>query len=241
MIIFPAIDLKDGKCVRLIEGKLDQKTVYSDKPEEIALQWQSLGAEFLHVIDLDGAFEGVPKNLSVIEKILNKVKIPVQVGGGIRTLNAIKTLLDIGVKRVILGTVAVSNPDLLKEAISKFGNESIVLGIDARNGKAAVKGWAEESQVNALKLALKMKEKGIKRIVFTDIKRDGTLKGVNVEATKKMAEATGLLLIASGGVSSLEDLKQLKQIERYGVEGVIIGQALYKRKIDLKEALSIAN
>ncbi|MCD5405126.1 MAG: 1-(5-phosphoribosyl)-5-[(5-phosphoribosylamino)methylideneamino]imidazole-4-carboxamide isomerase [Desulfotomaculum sp.] len=237
MIIFPAIDLKDGKCVRLVEGKLDKKTIYSDKPEEAALHWQSLGAEYLHIVDLDGAFEGVPKNLSVIEKILAVIKIPVQIGGGIRTLDTVKLLLDLGIKRVILGTAAVSEPNLVKEAIEKFGSDRIVLGIDARNGRVAVKGWAEESDIDAKELALNMKKIGIERIVFTDIKRDGTLKGPNIEATKEMALATGLKVIASGGVSSIDDLKKLKEIEQYGVEGVIVGQALYKGAIDLKEAL----
>ena len=237
MIIFPAIDLKDGKCVRLVEGKLDKKTIYSDKPEEAALHWQSLGAEYLHIVDLDGAFEGVPKNLSVIEKILAAIKIPVQIGGGIRTLDTVKLLLDLGIKRVILGTAAVSEPNLVKEAIEKFGSDRIVLGIDARNGRVAVKGWAEESDIDAKELALNMKKIGIERIVFTDIKRDGTLKGPNIEATKEMALATGLKVIASGGVSSIDDLKELKEIEQYGVEGVIVGQALYKGAIDLKEAL----
>lgn len=237
MIIFPAIDLKDGKCVRLVEGKLDKKTIYSDKPEEAALHWQSLGAEFLHIVDLDGAFEGAPKNLSVIEKILAAIKIPVQIGGGIRTLDTVKLLLDLGIKRVILGTAAVSEPNLVKEAIEKFGSDRIVLGIDARNGCVAVKGWAEESDIDAKELALNMKKIGIERIVFTDIKRDGTLKGPNIEATKEMALATGLKVIASGGVSSIDDLKKLKEIEQYGVEGVIVGQALYKGAIDLKEAL----
>ncbi|MCL0107436.1 1-(5-phosphoribosyl)-5-[(5-phosphoribosylamino)methylideneamino]imidazole-4-carboxamide isomerase [Peptococcaceae bacterium] len=237
MIIFPAIDLKDGKCVRLVEGKLDKKTIYTDKPEEAALHWQSLGAEYLHIVDLDGAFEGVPKNLSVIEKILAAIKIPVQIGGGIRTLDTVKLLLDLGIKRVILGTAAVSEPNLVKEAIEKFGSDRIVLGIDARNGCVAVKGWAEESDIDAKELALNMKEIGIERIVFTDIKRDGTLKGPNIEATKEMALATGLKVIASGGVSSIDDLKKLKEIEQYGVEGVIVGQALYKGAIDLKEAL----
>ncbi|MCL0063027.1 1-(5-phosphoribosyl)-5-[(5-phosphoribosylamino)methylideneamino]imidazole-4-carboxamide isomerase [Peptococcaceae bacterium] len=237
MIIFPAIDLKDGKCVRLVEGKLDKKTIYTDKPEEAALHWQSLGAEFLHIVDLDGAFEGAPKNLSVIEKILAAIKIPVQIGGGIRTLDTVKLLLDLGIKRVILGTAAVSEPNLVKEAIEKFGSDRIVLGIDARNGCVAVKGWAEESDIDAKELALNMKKIGIERIVFTDIKRDGTLKGPNIEATKEMALATGLKVIASGGVSSIDDLKKLKEIEQYGVEGVIVGQALYKGAIDLKEAL----
>ena len=237
MIIFPAIDLKDGKCVRLVEGKLDKKTIYTDKPEEAALHWQSLGAEFLHIVDLDGAFEGAPKNLSVIEKILAVIKIPVQIGGGIRTLDTVKLLLDLGIKRVILGTAAVSEPNLVKEAIEKFGSDRIVLGIDARNGRVAVKGWAEESDIDAKELALNMKKIGIERIVFTDIKRDGTLKGPNIEATKEMALATGLKVIASGGVSSIDDLKKLKEIEQYGVEGVIVGQALYKGAIDLKEAL----
>jgi len=237
MIIFPAIDLKDGKCVRLVEGKLDKKTIYSDKPEEAALHWQSLGAEYLHIVDLDGAFEGVPKNLSVIEKILAVIKIPLQIGGGIRTLDTVKLLLDLGIKRVILGTAAVSEPNLVKEAIEKFGSDRIVLGIDARNGRVAVKGWAEESDIDAKELALNMKKIGIERIVFTDIKRDGTLKGPNIEATKEMALATGLKVIASGGVSSIDDLKELKEIEQYGVEGVIVGQALYKGAIDLKEAL----
>lgn len=241
MLILPAIDLKDGQCVRLVEGRLEQKTVYSNQPTEIAQRWQQLGAEYLHVVDLDGAFAGAPKNLAVIKEIVSTLHIPVQVGGGIRDVSTVERLLDFGVARVILGTAAIKRPEVIKQAITKFGPEKIVLGIDARDGKVAVQGWVSETDITAVDLALRMKELGIKRVVFTDIRRDGTLKGPNFEATGELARATGLKVIASGGVAALDDLRRIKKLEQYGVEGVIIGKALYAGTVDFKEALAVAN
>lgn len=238
MLLLPAIDLRDGKCVRLVEGKLDKETVYSDQPVDTAKHWQSLGAQYLHVVDLDGAFAGLPKNLAIIKAIVAALNIPVQVGGGIRDLKTIKLLLDAGVSRVILGTAAIESPDLIQRAVEEY-QDKIVVGIDARDGKAAVQGWAVESVVSATRLAEEMKAIGISRVVFTDISRDGTLTGPNLAATGDLAQATGLKVIASGGVSNLADLQQLKQLRAAGVEGAIIGKALYEGKIDFSEALQL--
>ncbi|MEG6616152.1 1-(5-phosphoribosyl)-5-[(5-phosphoribosylamino)methylideneamino]imidazole-4-carboxamide isomerase [Peptococcaceae bacterium 1198_IL3148] len=240
MLIFPAIDLRDGKCVRLVEGRLDQETIYSDQPIEMALHWQNAGAKYLHVVDLDGAFAGAPKNLSVIKDIVSALDIPVQVGGGIRNLETIELLLAAGVSRVILGTAAINHPEMIQTAVRQYGEEQIVVGIDARDGRVAVHGWAVESRMPALDLAYDMVEIGVRRIVFTDISRDGTMKGPNLEATGAMARATKLKVIASGGVSTLADLKEIKALEPDGVEGVIMGKALYSGAVDIKEALTLA-
>ncbi|MTI80142.1 MAG: 1-(5-phosphoribosyl)-5-[(5-phosphoribosylamino)methylideneamino]imidazole-4-carboxamide isomerase [Firmicutes bacterium] len=239
MLILPAIDLRNGKCVRLVEGRLDKETVYGEQPAEMAKQWQRLGAKYLHVVDLDGAFAGEPRNLDVIKEIVNTLDIPVQVGGGIRDISTIKNLLAIGVSRVILGTAAISQPEVVREAVQQF-DEQIVLGIDARDGRAAVQGWAVESDINAIELARQMKEIGVKRVIFTDIRRDGTMKGPNLEATGELASATDLKVIASGGVSSIDDLRQIKLMEKDGVEGAIMGKALYSGKVELKDALAVA-
>ncbi|MBO8137182.1 MAG: 1-(5-phosphoribosyl)-5-[(5-phosphoribosylamino)methylideneamino]imidazole-4-carboxamide isomerase [Desulfotomaculum sp.] len=239
MLVIPAIDLREGRCVRLVEGRLDRETIYSENPAEIAENWQRLGARYLHVVDLDGAFAGQPKNMDVIKGIVSSVDIPVQVGGGIRDLKAVETLLNLGVHRVILGTAAITQPEMVRRAVEQFGDK-IVLGIDARDGRAAVQGWAVESAVSAVDLALQMKEIGVQRVVFTDIRRDGTLKGPNLEATGELARVTGLKVIASGGVSSLDDICRVKEMEKDGVEGVIVGKALYSGKVDLKEALAVA-
>lgn len=239
MLVIPAIDLREGRCVRLVEGRLDRETIYSENPAETAENWQRLGARYLHVVDLDGAFAGQPKNMDVIKGIVSSVDIPVQVGGGIRDLKAVETLLNLGVHRVILGTAAITQPEMVRRAVEQFGDK-IVLGIDARDGRAAVQGWAVESAVSAVDLALQMKEIGVQRVVFTDIRRDGTLKGPNLEATGELARVTGLKVIASGGVSSLDDICRVKEMEKDGVEGVIVGKALYSGKVDLKEALAVA-
>lgn len=240
MLIIPAIDLRAGKCVRLVEGRLDMETVYSDEPAAVARVWEKMGAGYLHVVDLDGAFTGTPKNLDVITDIINSVKIPVQVGGGVRDLNTVDKLLEMGVSRVILGTVAIINPDLVEECCNKYG-ERIVLGIDARNGKVAIEGWGLTAEKQAVELALEMQEKGVKRIIFTDIWRDGTLKGPNLQAIKDMANSTNLKIIASGGISTIEDISALKEMEPLGVEGVIIGKALYAGTVNLQEALAVAS
>lgn len=239
MLVFPAVDIREGRCVRLVEGRPDMETVYSDDPAAMARMWEEKGARWLHVVDLDGAFSGSPKNLDVIEKIREAISIPVQVGGGIRDLNTIKLLMDVGINRVILGTVAINDPDLVSSVCSRFG-EAVVVGIDARDGKVAIEGWGVTSERNALDLAVEMKELGVKRIIYTDISRDGTLKGPNVEAVREMAVQTGLRVIASGGISTLEDLKSIKKLEHVGVEGVIIGKSLYAGRVRLEDAMSLA-
>ena len=239
MVIFPAIDIRDGKCVRLFKGDFAQETVYGDKPEEMALKWQSLGGEFLHLVDLDGARAKKPINLEVIKKIVAAVKIPVELGGGIRTMENIDEVLALGVRRVILGSVAVQNPDLVKEACAKYGDR-IVVGIDATDGIVAVDGWGVSGNVEASVLAKKMAEAGVKTIIYTDISRDGTLSGCNVEATAKLAEVSGINVVASGGVSNIEDIKALLPYADKGIEGVIVGKSIYTGSLDLQEAIRVA-
>lgn len=238
MLIIPAIDLRAGKCVRLVEGRLDRETVYSDDPVAMARLWEEMGAPWLHVVDLDGAFTGTPKNWEIIRGILAAVRVPVQVGGGIREMDVIERLLEMGASRVILGTVAIINPGLVAEACARYG-ECVVVGIDARNGKVAIEGWGVTAEKNALELALEMKDLGVKRLVFTDIWRDGTLKGPNLAAIEEVARVTNLKIIASGGVSSLLDLQKLKALEPLGVEAIIVGKALYTGAINLQEALAL--
>lgn len=239
MVIFPAIDIRDGKCVRLFKGDFAQETVYGDKPEEMALKWQSLGGEFLHLVDLDGARAKKPVNLEVIKKIVAAVKIPVELGGGIRTMENIDEVLALGVRRVILGSVAVQNPALVKEACAKYGDR-IVVGIDAKDGIVAVDGWGVSGNVEASVLAKKMAEAGVKTIIYTDISRDGTLSGCNVEATAKLAEVSGINVVASGGVSNIEDIKALLPYADKGIEGVIVGKSIYTGSLDLQEAIRVA-
>lgn len=239
MIVFPAIDIRKGKCVRLTEGRFDKETIFGDNPEEMAKKWASLGAEFLHVVDLDGALAGKSVNLSAIEAIVKSVDIPVQLGGGIRTLENIEELLSLGVSRVILGSVAVKNPNLVREACKKYGDR-IVVGIDARDGIVAVEGWGVSGGVEADTLAKQMAEVGVKRIIYTDISRDGMLNGVNVKATARLAKLSNIAVIASGGVNSIEDIKAVKVVESSGVEGVIVGKAIYTDSLDLREALKVA-
>ncbi|GAW91553.1 1-(5-phosphoribosyl)-5-[(5-phosphoribosylamino)methylideneamino]imidazole-4-carboxamide isomerase [Calderihabitans maritimus] len=239
MLVIPAIDVREGKCVRLVQGKLDEETVYSDHPVAVAHSWQDLGAKWLHVVDLDGAFAGRPKNLEVVREIIDTVKIPVQFGGGVRKLDTIEELLSIGVARVILGTIAIIEPALVEYACKRWGDR-IVVGIDSKDGLVAIEGWEATVEKQALDLALEMKDRGVERIVFTDTRRDGTLRGPNIESTRKMAKGSGLKVIASGGVSSLEDIKRLKELEPEGVEGVILGKALYSGKVSLEEAIAVA-
>ncbi|MCQ2560100.1 MAG: 1-(5-phosphoribosyl)-5-[(5-phosphoribosylamino)methylideneamino]imidazole-4-carboxamide isomerase [Clostridia bacterium] len=207
----------------------------------MALHWQSLGAEYLHLVDLDGAFSGQQVNLAIIQKVVAALKIPVETGGGIRDLAKAEKLLEAGVSRVIFGTAAVKNPDLIEEACQKFGSERVVLGLDARDGRVAVEGWGEVAARPALDLAGEMRQRGVKRVIFTDISRDGTLKGPNLTAIREMAEKSGLKVIASGGVSELEDIRQIKALENLGVEGVITGKALYAGTLKLEEALAVAS
>ena len=240
MLILPAIDLRNGKCVRLVEGKIDKETIYSDHPADMAVKWQSKGAEFLHLVDLDGAFAGTPKNLEAIKEILNNVNIPCELGGGIRDLDTINMYLELGLNRVILGTAAIANPDMVEEACRRFGSDRIVLGVDAKNGRVAIHGWDATATKTAVELALEMKKRGVSRIIYTDISRDGTLQGPNLNSTREMAEITGLAVIASGGISGPEDISAVKELEAYGVDSVICGKALYDGRLELEEALKIA-
>lgn len=239
MIIYPAIDIRGGRCVRLTEGRFDAETVFADDPAEMALKWAGMGAEFLHLVDLDGALAGEGKNVPVIERILQSVNIPVQLGGGIRNLETIEKLLALGVTRLILGSAAVNNPQLVEEACKKYPGH-IAVGIDAKNGEVAIEGWGKGSGVAATELAKQMAAYGVETIIYTDISRDGMLSGVNVEATAALARACGVPIIASGGVASLEDIRRVKAVEADGVQGCIIGKAIYTGAVDLKEALALA-
>ncbi len=234
MRLYPAIDIKDGKCVRLKKGLFNEVTVYSDKPEDIAKQFEAAGAKFIHTVDLDGALKGRSVNAAVIEKIVKSVSVPVQLGGGIRTMENIQEVLDLGVYRAIIGTKAVSDPDFIKAAIEKFGSEHIVVGVDAKDGLVAVEGWEKVSDKTALNLALAMKDMGVKTIVYTDISKDGMLAGPNVEQTKLLSDKTGIDIIASGGMSCMQDLENIYDA---GIHGAIMGKALYEKKIDLREAV----
>lgn len=236
MIIFPAIDLRGGKCVRLIQGDFDKETVYSDDPQATALKWQAMGAKFLHVVDLDGARAGSPQNITAIKNILDAVKIPIEVGGGVRTLDDVEKLLSLGVRRVILGSVAVENISLVEDAAKKFGDK-IVVGIDARGGFVATHGWEKSSTVKAEDLAKKIVAAGVKTIIYTDISKDGMLSGVNAESFTELAKNSGAEIIASGGVKSLEDIHALKAAK---ISGVIVGKAIYTGALDLKVAIEIA-
>ncbi|HZH28842.1 MAG TPA: 1-(5-phosphoribosyl)-5-[(5-phosphoribosylamino)methylideneamino]imidazole-4-carboxamide isomerase [Azospirillaceae bacterium] len=238
MILYPAIDLKDGACVRLLRGDMGQATVFNTDPAEQARTFQAQGFRWLHLVDLNGAFEGRPVNGDAVARILAAVDLPAQLGGGIRDLATIEAWLDRGVRRVILGTVALRDPDLVREACRRFPGR-VAVGIDARNGRVAVEGWAETSDVTALDLALRFEDAGVAAIIYTDIDRDGALGGVNVEATAELASRLTTPVIASGGVASLDDLRALKAVEDTGVAGVISGRALYDGRIDPKAALAL--
>jgi len=237
MLILPAIDLRGGNCVRLVKGDFKQETIYSEHPEEIALRWEGEGAEFLHVVDLDGALAGEPQNMDAIKCILQAVKIPVEVGGGIRSMESIDRLLSIGVSRVILGSVAVHKEELVQEACSAYGKR-IVVGIDAKKGIVATDGWEKSGGISAVELAKKLGAFGLETIIYTDISRDGTLSGVNVTETAHLARASGLKVIASGGVKSISDIEELKKRECDGVIGVIVGKSIYEGTLTLIEAIA---
>lgn len=237
MLVIPAIDIKDGNCVRLQQGEFSKSTIYSDRPEEIAFRFQTAGAKFLHMVDLDGTASGGSKNGEVIEKILSAVEIPVQLGGGIRSLEQIDFWLNRGVQRVVMGTAAVSEPRLMFDALRSFGAERIVLAVDARDGRVAIEGWQRDTELTAAELATQFKAAGLQRILFTDIARDGMLVGPALERTKELAVATGLKVTASGGVSSKEDLESLQKLEQFGVDSVVIGRAFYEGRIKPEEVL----
>jgi len=238
MIIIPAIDLKEGRCVRLEQGLMEKDTVYSDDPAAQAKTWEEQGGELLHIVDLDGAFAGVPKNKEAIEAIVKAIDIPTELGGGIRDLETIEAYLQLGVGRVILGTIAKENPGLVEEACRKFPGK-IVVGIDAKDGLVAVRGWADVTEKLATELAKEMEGFGVGAIIYTDIARDGMMQGPNIEATKALAEAISIPVIASGGVSHLRDIMQLMSIEESGVSGVITGKAIYTGALDLREAVEL--
>lgn len=238
MIIFPAIDIVSGKCVRLYQGDYDKKIVYADSPAEVALDWEKQGAEYLHLVDLDGAKEGKIVNLDSIKDICSRLQTPCELGGGIRTIEDAQLAFDSGVSRIIIGTAAIRNPDLVTQLIDKFGAEQVVLGIDARDGKVAVSGWLETTGMEAIKLAENFASIGIKRFIYTDISKDGALCGPNLEMTAKFCERLdGCFVIASGGIGSINHIKDLIKYSKLysNLEGVIVGKALYEKKISLSE------
>lgn len=241
MIIIPAIDLRDGKVVRLLQGKAEDQTVYSDDPASTAIRWEHAGAQWLHLVDLDGAFDGAAGNLSAVRSILGAISIPCELGGGVRSIDQAAKLLSLGIERVVFGTVAITDPDIVARAVERFGPEHIVVGIDARDGKVAVRGWTETSGIDALELARNMRTIGVTRIVYTDISRDGMQTGPNIEATVRLARETGVSVIASGGVSSADDIRQLARHSSDGIEGVITGKALYDGRMTLEEAIEAAS
>ncbi|NLI88854.1 MAG: 1-(5-phosphoribosyl)-5-[(5-phosphoribosylamino)methylideneamino]imidazole-4-carboxamide isomerase [Epulopiscium sp.] len=236
MILYPAIDIRDGKCVRLKRGDFDTTTVYGDDPVEMARRWEREGAHYIHVVDLDGAQHGAGANRDIISKMAKAVSIPIQLGGGIRSLEDIKEGLSLGVARVILGTAAIENPALVKEAVELYGSDKIVVGVDAKDGKVAIHGWETVSTKDAKDVCLEMKSYGVKTIVYTDIAQDGMMSGPNIKETEKIIKETGMDIIASGGVSKLEDLVNTKNIK---AAGTIIGVALYLDAFTLGEALDI--
>lgn len=239
MIIYPAIDLKDGQCVRLYKGDMTQDTVYNDDPAAQALAWVKAGFNWLHIVDLNGAIEGAPVNQHAVRQIIETVDIPVQLGGGIRTHAQIEHWLHEGVSRVILGTAAVQDPDLVKRACADFPGQ-IAVGIDALNGEVMTHGWVSGSNISAADLAREFEEAGVCAIIYTDIDRDGTGKGINMEATIALAQAVSIPIIASGGAHSLADIRAVKEAEGRGITGMIVGKAFYEGTIDPLEALKIA-
>ncbi len=236
MILIPAIDLKQGQCVRLRQGRMEDSTVFSDDPVAMAGKWVSQGCRRLHLVDLDGAFEGKPVNADVIEDIsMTYPGLPIQIGGGIRTIDTVEAYLAAGVSYVIIGTQAVKKPEFVTQLCSEFpGN--VIIGIDAKDGKVAVQGWAEDSDQSAEHLAQRFEDQGVAAVVYTDISRDGMMQGVNVEATRRLAESISIPVIASGGVTDIDDIKRLNEVKSSGIEGTIIGRALYERTIGLEQA-----
>lgn len=242
MIVYPAIDLRGGRCVRLCQGDVAAETVFAADPVEAARRWEAEGAEWLHIVNLDGALghPGATENLQALERILAAVTLPVQFGGGLRALADVERLLELGVARVILGTVAVREPQVVAEALARYGPERVSVGIDAREGRVTIHGWTDTTDLDASELADRMRALGVRRIVYTDVKRDGMLTGVNLKATLRLARRSGLRVIASGGVASVEDIRLLRKHEAAGIEGVIIGMALYRGLVRLEEALRAA-
>ena len=238
MILFPAIDLKDGQCVRLVRGLMDQATVFNDNPAAQARSFQDAGFEYIHLVDLNGAFEGKPVNASAVEEILKEINIPSQLGGGIRDLATIEAWLEKGITRVIIGTAAVKNPDLVREACKRFPGR-VAVGLDAKDGKVAVEGWAEVSDLDVLDMARRFEDAGVAAIIFTDIARDGVLAGLNLTATTDLANAISTPVIASGGLSSMDDIRAMIAADCKGLEGAISGRALYDGRLDPAEAIAL--
>lgn len=241
MLVIPAIDLKEGRVVRLFKGEFDKETIYDKNPVDVAKRWVSEGASLIHLVDLDGARLGRPQNLWAIKDIVKNVDAPFQLGGGIRNIEIIREILKLGIGRVILGSAALYDQDLLKKALEEFSAKQIIVGIDAKDGMVTTKGWVEVSRERAVDLALWVQALGIKEVIYTDISRDGTLIGPNFKSTKELAEKTTLKIIASGGVSNLNDIKKFKSMEDIGIKGVITGKALYDKRLDLREAIRIGS
>lgn len=236
MVIIPAIDIKNGKCVRLAQGDFDRVTLYADNPVDMALAWAQKGAELIHIVDLDGSVAGSPRNEAIILDIVKKINIPIQVGGGIRDIKTIAFYLNNGISSVILGTAALQNEKIVRDAVKTFPDK-IILGIDALEGNVAVRGWTQKTEQKAIDLAMRYENCGLRAIVYTDIKRDGMETGVNIEATKTLAAAINIPVIASGGVADIGDVERLREIEDCGIYGVVIGRALYTGKISLEAAI----
>jgi phosphoribosylformimino-5-aminoimidazole carboxamide ribotide isomerase len=238
MQLIPAVDIKNGKCVRLSQGKADQETVYSNDPVSMAIHWDDLGAKTIHVVDLDGAFTGKPTNSHLVKEIINSSSVNIQVGGGIRTMESIDTYIDLGAARVVLGTIAFKDPKLVETAAKKYPGK-IIVGIDARDGNVAIKGWVEVSSKKATDFAKSFEDMGVAGFVFTDISRDGMLEGPNIKSVSEFSEATSIPVIASGGVSRLEDISNLLALKPLGVNGIILGKSLYDKTVDFKKALEL--
>jgi len=238
MLVLPAIDLKDGKCVRLYRGDMGTAKVYSDSPSEVALRWQSLGARMIHVVDLDGAMAGEPRNLGAISQILRNLDVPIELGGGIRREEVLEDYLKLGVFKVILGTAALSDPEMLRRVCERFPRR-VAVGIDAEEGQVAIGGWREVTQVTAVDLARDLEGAGVSHIIYTDIARDGALSGPNLEATARLAESLTIPVVLSGGMHSRGDLEAVAALEEKGVKGVILGKSLYEGAIDLPDAIAL--
>jgi len=239
LIVIPAVDLKDGRCVRLSQGRMEQETVYSEHPVQMAQQWESKGAERIHVVDLNGAVAGKPFHQSLIKEMVRSIQIPIEVGGGIRDFDTLENYLSSGVRWVILGTAAINNRPFIEEACHRFP-ERVILGIDAKGGKVAIQGWNEVVSLEAIDLAKQVEGMGLSAIIFTDIEKDGMSTGLNFESTQKLSRSTSIPVIASGGVSRIEDIGHLLELEPDGVIGVIVGRALYTGSVDLEEAIRIS-
>jgi len=239
MLIIPAVDIKGGRCVRLLQGREGSETIFSDDPSAMAARWEAEGAEVLHVIDLDGAFRKRPQNVEAIKRILDRVHLPVQLGGGIRDMETISMFLEMGVSRVILGTEAIRTPSLVEQASQTFPGQ-IVVGIDARNGMVAIEGWTQTTEQRTIEVARGFDRHGLAAIIFTDIHKDGMQTGPNIQETKRLAEAVSTPIIASGGVADISHIKAIARLEPHGVIGVITGRALYAGTLELKQALEVA-